>query len=109
SLPRKTRGVREPDRVVDIERTTNGSGFGTMSYPVFRYIREHAQTLESMAATATEPAPLSMSLAGREDDTLRSSAGAMTERVYGGLVSGTYFDVLKVRPALGRFFNVEED
>jgi predicted permease len=108
-LLQTSQGVREPDRVVDIERTTNGSGFGTMSYPVFRYIREHAQTLESMAATATEPAPLSMSLAGREDDTLSSSTGATTERVFGGLVSGTYFDVLKVRPALGRFFNVEED
>lgn len=97
-------GVREPDRVVDIERTTNGSGFGTMSYPVFRYLREHTRTMESMAATATESAPLSMTIVGPE-----RSTSAVSERVFGGLVSGTYFDVLKVRAALGRFFNAEED
>jgi hypothetical protein len=97
-------GVREPEQVVDIERTTNGSGFGTMSYPVFRYLREHTRTVESMAATATESAPLSMTIVGPQLPT-----SATSERVFGGLVSGTYFDVLKVRPALGRFFNADED
>ena len=97
-------GVREPGQVVDIERTTNGSGFGTMSYPVFRYLREHTRSMESMAATATESAPLSMTIVGPE-----RSTSAASERVFGGLVSGNYFDVLKVRAALGRFFSAGED
>ena len=37
------------------------------------------------------------------------SDGTQTERVTGEIVSGNYFDVLGVQPALGRFFLPEED
>ena len=90
-------GVRDAGRVVEIERTTNGSGYGPMSYPVFQYLREHTETLESMAAMTREPSPLSM------------SDGATGERVFGGMVSANFFDLLGVRPALGRFFRADED
>lgn len=90
-------GVRDAARVVDIARTTNGSGYGTMSYPAFRHLRDHTQTLESMAATTLDPVPLSM------------SDGRTSERVYGRTVSGTFFDVLGVQAALGRFFRADED
>ncbi len=90
-------GVRHSGQVVDIARTTNGSGFGTMSYPAFRHLRDHTQTLQSMAATTMDPLPLSM------------SDGTTSERVYGRTVSGTFFDVLEVQPALGRFFRADED
>lgn len=90
-------GVREPGRVVDIGRSTDGSGFDNMAYPTFKYLRDHTQTLDGIAAATLDPSPLSL------------AAGAGSERVFGQLVSWSYFDVLKVRPATGRFFRADED
>src|SRR5947209_5887865 len=39
----------------------------------------------------------------------KGAAAAPPERVFGELVTGGYFDVLGIRPALGRFFREEED
>lgn len=90
-------GVRDAARIVDIERTTNGRGFGTINYPVFQQLRDHARSFESMSATSRSPAPLSL----RDGET--------SGRAYGLTVSSSYFDVLGARPALGRFFRAEED
>jgi predicted permease len=90
-------GVRDGARIVDIARTTNGGGFGTLSYPAFQHLRAHTRTLEAIAATTLAPSPL------------RLSDGAASERVYVRTVSGNFFAVLGVRPALGRFFGVAED
>jgi predicted permease len=96
-LFRASPGIRDAARVVDIARTTNGRGFGTMSYPAFRHLRERTQSLEAMAATTLSPVPMSM------------RDGVSSERVYGRTVSANFFDVLQVRPALGRFFRGDED
>lgn len=90
-------GVRDADRVVDIGRTVDGTGFDNMSYPTFLYLRDHTQTLEGMSATTFDGTPVSL------------STGDGSERVFGQLVSASYFDVLKVKPALGRFFRADED
>lgn len=94
---RTTPGVREADRLVDIGRTTDGSGFDNMSYPTFEYLRDNTRSFEGMSATTFDASPVSLAVDGG------------SERVFGQLVSGTYFDVLKVRPAAGRFFNADED
>src|SRR6185436_16930328 len=60
-------------------------------------LRERSTLFEGMSALKLEPEV--MSLAGE--------AGA--ERVYGGLVSGNFFDLLGTRPAAGRFFLPDED
>jgi predicted permease len=90
-------GVRDASRVVDIARTTNGRGFGTMSYPAFQHLRERTQSLEGMAAMTLGPVPMSM------------RDGVSSERVYARTVSANYFDVLGVQPAMGRFFRSDED
>ena len=54
-------GVRDASRVVDVARTTNGSGFGTISYPAFTYLRDTSRSLESLAATTMDPIPLNLS------------------------------------------------
>lgn len=90
-------GVREPARVVDIGRSTNGSGFDNMTHVAFRYLRDHTQSLEGISATTFDPSPLSL------------AADGGSERIFGQLVSWSYFDVLKVRPATGRFFHADED
>lgn len=91
-------GVRDGSRVVDIGRANQGeSGFDNMSYPAAKYLKEHAQTLESMAALNFGGGPMTLSENGA------------SERIFGMLVSGNYFDVLGTRPALGRFFRPDED
>ena len=90
-------GVREPHRIVDLERTTNGRGHGTLAYPAFEHLRDHTTTLDALAAVTTEPAALSL------------AAGDTSERVYGSGVSATYFDVLGVGVSAGRLFEAGED
>ncbi len=94
---RSSPGVREAARVVDIGRSTNGSGFDNMSHPTFKYLRDHARSLESISATTFDPTPLSL------------AADGGSERIFGQLVSASFFDVLKVQPAAGRFFRTDED
>jgi len=96
-LLRTSPGVRDAERLVDIGRSTNGSGFDNMSYPTFKYLRDHAQSFEGMSATTFDPSPMSLGVSGG------------SERIFGHLVSHSFFDVLKVQPAAGRFFRADED
>jgi predicted permease len=97
ALLRPRPGLGEPERLVDIGRSQDGRGFDNMSYPNFRDYRERAQAVSGVAALMIEPRPVS----------LQTRDGA--ERIYAGLVSGNYFDVLRVEPHMGRFFLPEED
>src|SRR5690606_23549872 len=72
-------------------------GFDNMSYPMFVYLRDHTRTLAAMSALEITGGPLNLSADGR------------SERVFGKLVSGNYFDLMGARPALGRFFVPSED
>ena len=90
-------GIGSPESLVDVGRSDRGVGFDNMTYPNFRDYRERNTTLAAMAGLVLEPRAVS----------LGSADGA--ERVYATLVSGNYFDVLQVRPHLGRFFLPEED
>jgi macrolide transport system ATP-binding/permease protein len=71
------------------------SQFGafTFSYPDYVDYRTRAQTV---------------ALAGREQYAMHVGTGNAVERVWGELVTDNYFDVLGVRPVLGRGF-VESD
>src|SRR5688572_8720361 len=75
-------GVRDAARVVDVGRSNDGAGFDNMSHPAFRYLRDHATTLEGLAAVEFGGRPMSLTIEGR------------SERVFGTLVSGEFFDVL---------------
>jgi putative ABC transport system permease protein len=90
-------GVRNPDRVVDVGRTTDGSGFDNMTYPAFSYLRDHTTTVDHLSATTLDPAPLSL------------AGDGTSERIFGQVVSWSYFDALGVQPAAGRFFRADED
>jgi predicted permease len=96
-LMRPLPGIADPSRVVDLGRTTRGSGFDTISHHYYRMVRERATTLSSVYAINLEPLPIS--LGGR----------AEPERVYGTLVSGSYFPTLGTQPALGRLLTDADD
>ncbi|HEX6164329.1 MAG TPA: ABC transporter permease [Vicinamibacterales bacterium] len=89
-------GVRDADRLIDIGRANDGSGFDNMAHPTYVNLREHSQTVD-VAAVDFGGGPMSLGTDGS------------SERIIGTLVSGNYFDVLGTRPALGRFFRADED
>lgn len=89
-LLRPLPGVTEPDRLVSVETVTPNGAFIPNSYPDYRDFRDHLTLLSRVAVT--RPAAFSV---GREDH---------AERVWGELVSGNFFAVLGVKPALGRVF-----
>jgi macrolide transport system ATP-binding/permease protein len=88
--------VERPDQLVTIATTNRGGyGPGIFSYPLYVDLRDRNQVLSGLVAYFQQPFSL--------------SDGDQSERVIGQIVSGNYFDVIGVRPALGRFFLPEED
>jgi predicted permease len=83
-------GAGEPARVVAIEELTPGADWVPTSYLDFRDLRDHCKSLESMSVA--QPIPLAV---GNE---------TTVEQIWGEVVSGNFFDVLRVKPELGRFF-----
>jgi predicted permease len=90
----RTLPVERPDQLVTFVEDAGGEP-AIFSYPLYAELRDRNDVLSGVAAF--EQRPFSM------------SDGNATERVIGQIVSGNYFAVLGVRPALGRFFLPEED
>ena len=89
----------EPDRLVLIDQRRPDRppvySFG-LSHPDYLHFREYARSFESLAAHyPTSPLHVTAAEGGFE--------------VLGSVVTASYFDVLRLRPSLGRFFTSEED
>ncbi len=67
----------------------------TLSFPDYRDLRDENRTFDGLAAF--RPAPMGLGTAGA------------TRRVWGMIVTGNYFTLLGVEPALGRFFRTDDD
>ena len=91
--------VEAPDRLVMLYQQGNhmGSNAGTRmhSYPLYQDLQSKAEPLAEVLCRRLVPASLSID--------------NRTERVDAELVSGNYFTMLGVKPALGRVFNSQED
>ena len=91
--------VKDPARLVllDMPGPNVGMMLGrfTFSYPMYRDVRDTNTVFSGMLGYFGFPA--SMSYKGQ------------TERVDGDLVTGNYFEVLGVRPYLGRTFTQDDD
>ena len=90
--------VPDADAVITV-RTTTPTGQTTMvvSYPDYADLRDGIRSFDGLAATQTLAAGLSR-------DAAESAQG-----VLGSAVTANYFEVLRVRPAMGRTFTSEED
>ena len=88
-------GVPQSDQLVALQLQDQGDagGFGYLDY---RDWRESARAFEDIAMSADMP-PVSLRAAGP------------AQQAFAGLVSWNLFDVLHVRPALGRAFRPEEE
>ena len=79
----------EPERLV---RLWDGN---SSSYPDYAAYRDESKVFSGLAAYAQRP--------------LNLNVNGETQRIWGEIVTGNYFDVLQVKPALGRSFLPEED
>ena len=91
-LPGTTGGSR---LILFERRSPDFSEGASASYAFYSHLRDRARTLDGAAAWSK----VSLSVA----------ASGEGNAVYGNIVSGNYFSVLGVRPALGRFFAPDED
>jgi putative ABC transport system permease protein len=96
-LLRPLPGLADPGRLVDVGRTTRGSGFDTATYPNYKDLRERVTSLSELYAYRVEPVPVSL------------SDGQDAERIYTVPVSGNFFRALGTKPSGGRLFTDEDD
>jgi predicted permease len=92
--------VREPERLVLIDWKGDpvASGFGSwnlMSYPICRDLQRHDEVFDGVLC--------------RAEMTVTLSVGGMPEPTRVEIVSGTYFPVLGIGPALGRVLGPDDD
>jgi predicted permease len=83
--------VPSPSQVYFVQRSNQSN----LSFPNYRDLRDRSTTFTGMAASRIAP----LSLEG--DDGSR--------RVWSYLVSGNYFEMLGIQPAVGRFFGSDTD
>lgn len=74
---------------------SDGDSAASLSYPLYKELVDKNNVFSGLLARFA----VSLSVAGE----------GQTERAEGELVSGNYFDVLGVRPALGRLFTSDDD
>lgn len=86
-------GVAQGNRLVTLETTVSGSYIDT-SYPDYRDYRDRSKSLAGIAVF--------------KDARLAMGEGDQSEWVAAEIVSGNFFDVLGVKPRIGRFFSPEE-
>ena len=90
-------GARHTDELVSVMRGAwSTSPTPPLSYLDYRDLREQNHSLTGL-------------LAYHSDWITLTRAGAAPERIYIGNVTANYFDVLGLRPLLGRFFLPEEE
>src|SRR5215813_6401391 len=74
---------------------SDGDGAASLSYPLYKELAEKNNIFSGLLARFAIP--------------LSVSGEGQTERADGELVSGNYFEVLGVRPVIGRVFTSEDD
>jgi predicted permease len=100
----RTLPVERPDQLVILRAPgpnpghtwSDGDNAAIFSFPMYKDLREHNPVFSGLLARYPE----SLSVAAK---------GQTAERSNGELVSGNYFEVLGVKPALGRVFTPEDE
>ncbi len=90
-------GIADSSRVVAAETVMPSGEYHTSSYPDYRDYRDQNSVFSGLVGFEMMPVDMSV---GNE---------AMPERTWGFIVTGNYFDVLGVNPAMGRTFHAEDD
>jgi macrolide transport system ATP-binding/permease protein len=80
---------------LNIVMLNSGQSYPSQSYPNYRDIRDRNKSFSGLLAYLNRPVSL--------------SKDGVNERVSSYLATGNYFEVLGVKPALGRFFTPDDD
>jgi predicted permease len=92
----KTLPVQDPQQLFFVDNSGGKSGGGSgPPYPCFERLRDHNRFLSGIAAF--------------DERLFKVSIDGVPERVRGQYVSGSYFDLLGVRPAHGRLLTARDD
>lgn len=83
-------GAGEPERIVAVESVAPNGDPLTTSYLDYRDFRDNLRSIEFLSVSGMA------ALAVGDDQN--------TQQVWGELVSGNYFDLMRVQPVIGRFF-----
>lgn len=84
--------VERPDQLVFLENKHYGP---SQSFPNYKNLRDRNRSFAGLAGYRMSPMELETS--------------GSANRIWGYLATGNYFDVLGVKPALGRFFHQSDD
>jgi predicted permease len=96
TMLRPVPGAHDPGRLVSIMRGTwNISPTPPFSYPDYRDLRDANRTFSGIL--------------GYHHDWATLTAGQSPQRIYAAQVTGNYFDLLGIKPLLGRFFRPDEE
>ncbi len=91
--------VENPQAIVQLKEVGDfhgsNTGLNSLSFPIYRDFSEQNQVFSGVLCRYSMPFSLSF--------------GGRNERAGGEIVSGTYFPVLGVHPALGRLFTAADD
>lgn len=92
----KTLPVQDPQRLFFVDNSGGRSGGSSgPPYPCFERLRDHNRFLSGIAAF--------------DERLFKVSIDGVAEEVRGQYVSGSYFDLLGVRPVLGRLLTAADD
>ena len=99
----RTLPVKDPGSLYSLESDDNTVGYARrdnalssiFSYPMYKALRDHNQVFSGLVARVSYPATL--------------STGGEPVRSYVEVVTGNFFEVLGVRPALGRLLTPSDD
>jgi macrolide transport system ATP-binding/permease protein len=93
-LLRPVPGAVDPDALFVANLQTREGRSRSWSYPNYRDVRDRARLIDFVA---------------QDDVSMSIAVDTQAERAYGGLVSGNYFQVMGVQPALGRLLTSDDD
>ncbi|HEX9886550.1 MAG TPA: ABC transporter permease, partial [Longimicrobiales bacterium] len=95
-LFRSPAGIVAPDRLVQIARSYDQAPrWDNWSWPAMETIRREARTLSGVA--------------GYQDQAFVLGSGVDAERIIGQVATGNYFELLGVRPQVGRLLRPDDD
>jgi MacB-like periplasmic core domain len=87
-------GVHNPDSLLIANLQSRDGRSRSWSYPNYRDIRDRLRLAE---------------MVGQDDLTISIAVAGQSERGFGGLVSGNYFQTMGITPAVGRLIGPEDD
>ncbi len=89
-------GAQRTSELVNVALGKDSKGAFPLTYPDFAHLRDQTRSLSAMAGYSLI-------------NTMNLTGAGKPERIWGTLASANYFDVLGVKPMLGRTFIPEED